>query len=342
MKGYTRRRIGSFAVSLVVGLSALFLLLHALPGGETARLAPSVAADPQARAAVAAAEGRDRPLPTQYRDHMVGLIQGDLGRSIADGSPVADTVGPAAALSFQLGILAAVMGMPTGLVAGAMAALRPRRKADGVVRLTALVAVSVPSYWLAVLLLVYVGERWPDLVPRPAAFGAGPGGAGMELRGLILPALVLAVGAFGMVARTIRSALIDVLDGDDVRFARAMGMSDAQVLRRIGLRNAAPTAVTVAGMVAAGLLAGTVLVENVFGVPGLGQLLVTSFGRHDHPVAIAAASVTAVAYLGMNLVVDLVVHALEPSAGTPARGGHDSWNHRDGDSAQLPRSAGTS
>lgn len=336
MTGYVISRTGSFFVSLFIGLSLLFLLLHALPGGETAGLAPSVAADPEALAAVIADQGLDRPLAIQYRDHMFGIARGDLGVSYTDGSPVADSVGPAAAVSLQLGILAAVLGMPTGLIAGAAAALRPRRGVDGTVRVMALLGVSIPSYWLAVLLLVYVGDRWPELVPHPATFGTGSTDIATDLRALVLPALVLAVGAFGMVARTIRSALIDVLGADDVRFARAMGLSDRQVLTRIALRNAAPAAVTVAGMVAAGLLAGTVLVENVFQVPGLGQLLITSFGRHDHPVAIAAASVTAVAYLGMNLLVDVTVRAVGPHTETaqPARTG--AWRHRQRDLSTPP------
>lgn len=318
MTGFVLRRLAGFMVTLLVGLSLLFVLLHALPGGEAAGLAPSVAADPGARAAVAEAQGLDRPLREQYVDHIGGLLTGDLGTSLSDGSPVADAVGTAVPVSLQLGLFAALLGVVPGLVAGAAAALRPHAPADGGVRVVALLAVSIPSYWLAVLLLVQVGDRWPDLVPQAGGFVTFGEDPVVNLRALLLPALVLGVGTFGVVARTTRTALVEVLAGDDVRFARAMGLSERHVLTHVALRNAAPTAVTVAGLVVAGLLAGTVLVENVFQLPGLGQLLVASFGRHDYPVAVAAASVTAVAYLGLNLVVDLALHALDPRTRTGA------------------------
>lgn len=318
MTRFVLQRLAAFAATLVVGLSLLFVVLHAMPGADTAGLAPSVAADPATRAAVEAAQGRDRPLADQYVDHVRGLVRGDLGTSLADGSPVGDALATAVPVSLRLGALAAVIGVAPGVAAGAVAALRPHRPTDGGVRILALLAVSIPSYWLAVLLLVQVGNRWPDLVPQAGGTTGWGTDAVTDLRSLLLPALVLGVGTFGMVARTTRTALVEVLAADDVRFARAMGLTDRQVLTRVAFRNAAPTAVTVAGLVVAGLLAGTVLVENVFQLPGLGQLLVSSFNRHDYPVAVAAASVTAVAYLGLNLLVDVTLHLLDPRTRTGA------------------------
>ncbi len=305
-------RAAAFVLSVVVGLSGLFLMLHTLPGSDTAGLAPTVAANPEARAAARRAQGLDRPLVDQYLDHVRGLLRGDLGVSNSDGSPAADAVATAAPVSIQLGVMAATLGLLPGLAAGVVAARHVHRPGDGTIRLTALVAVSVPSYWLAVLLLVQVGNRWPGLLPQPGGFVEFSEDPGATVQSLMLPAVVLAVGTFGVVARTTRSALIEVLAGDDVLFARAMGMTERQVLTRVALRNAAPAAVTVVGLVVAGLLAGTVLVENVFQVPGLGQLLVSSFSRHDYPVAMAAATVTAVAYLGLNLVVDVALALVDP------------------------------
>lgn len=312
MTAYAVRRIGAFVVLLFVALTLLFLLLHALPDGSTYGLAPTVAANPEARAAAAEAQGLDRPLLEQYLDHMGGLLRGDLGESFADGSSVSAAVAAAVPVSAGLGLLAVLLGVFPGLVLGVVAAVRPRRRSTGAIRIGTLLAVSVPSYWLAVLGLVFVGERWPDLVPRAGGFVRLSEDPAAHLQALLLPAAVLGLGALGMVARTTRSALTEVLSGDDVRFARAMGMSERQVVTRVALRNAAPTGVTVAGLVIAGLLSGTVLVENVFQLPGLGQLMVNAFGRQDHPLAMGAAAVTAVIYLGLNLLVDLTLAALDP------------------------------
>lgn len=316
MTRYLIRRLVGFAAMLVVALSGLFLLLHALPSGGTYGLAPTVAANPDARAAAAEAQGLDRPLVEQYVDHMGGLVSGDLGRSFADGSSVSEAVAAAVPVSLGLGILAALLGVIPGFVLGAVAALRPRGAADGAIRVGTLLAVSVPSYWLAVLALVFVGERWPDLVPQAGGLVRFSEDPVANIRGLVLPAIVLGLGALGMVARTTRTALLEVLSADDVRFARAMGMSDREVLRRVALRNAAPTGVTVIGLVIAGLLSGTVLVENVFQLPGLGQLMVNAFGRMDHPLAMGAAAVTAIIFLGLNLVVDLLLAMVDPRART--------------------------
>lgn len=320
MMAYTLRRCCSFVALLLVALTLLFVLLHALPDESTYGLAPTVAANPEARAAAAEAQGLDRPLVEQYVDHMGGLVRGDLGRSFADGSSVWAAVSAAIPVSAALGILAVLLGVGPGLVLGIIAAVRPRRRTTGAIGIGTLLAISVPSYWLAVLGLVFVGGRWPALVPRAGGFVRLSDDPVAHVQALLLPAAVLGLGALGMVARTTRSALAEVLSGDDVRFARAMGMAERQVFTRVALRNAAPTGVTVAGLVIAGLLSGTVLVENVFQLPGLGQLMVTAFGRQDLPLAMGAAVVTAVIYLGLNLAVDLTLAALDPRmrGGRPA------------------------
>lgn len=312
MTAFALRRIASFVVLLVVALTLLFLALHALGRSSTYGLAPTVAANPEARAAAAEAQGLDRPLVEQYVDHMGGMLRGDLGTSYADGSSVADAVSAALPVSLGLGILATTIGVAPGLVLGAISALKPRTTSDGAIRVGSLLAVSVPSYWLAVISLVVIGDRWPQFVPRAGGlvrFSDDPVG---NVQALLLPAAVLGLGALGMVTRTTRTALTEVLAADDIRFARAMGMSRRQVVAHIALRNAAPTGATVAGLIIAGLLSGTVLVENVFQLPGLGQLMVNAFGRQDLPLAMGAAAVTALIYLGLNLVVDLVLAVVDP------------------------------
>lgn len=311
---YAVRRTVALAVTAAVALTVLFGLLQAGPGRETSGLAPSVAADDQARTAVLGRAGLDRPLVEQYRSYVAGLARGDLGTSRYDGSSVSAAIARALPVSLQLGVLAAVVAVGPGVVVGVVAARRHGRPVDGASRLVTLLAISVPSYWLAVLALVLVGERAPDLVPGAGGFTTFAEDPAANLRALLLPALVLGLGGFALVARSVRASLVSVLDGDDVRFARAMGMSEGRILRRIGLRREAPAALTVVGLLVAGLLSGTVLVENVFQVPGLGSLMVTAFTRDDQPLALGTALATAGIFLGLNLVVDLAVAAVDPRA----------------------------
>lgn len=311
---FALHRAAILLVTLVVAVSGLFLVLHASPGSPLTNLAPSVAADPEARAAVAREAGLDRSMAEQYGDFWASLLHLDLGTSLYDGSSVSEAIASAAPVSFQLGLMAAAVAIGPGVVAGVVAARRRGRPADAAVRVLSVVAISVPSYWLAVLCLVLVGERWPDLVP--AAGGYTPFGTDpvASVRSLLLPAVVLGLGGFAMVARSLRSSLVGVLDGDDVHFARAMGMPEHQVLGRIALRAVAPSTVTVVGLLVGGLVSGTLLVESVFALPGLGQLMVTAFVRGDHPLALGTALVTAVVFLGLNLVVDVAGVALDPRA----------------------------
>lgn len=311
---YVIRRTVVLVATVVVAVSALFVVLHASPGSPVSNLAPSVAADPEARAAVAAEAGLDRSLAAQYAGFWGSLARLDLGTSLYDGSSVSGAIAAAAPVSFQLGLLAAGVALVPGVLGGVVAARRRGRPADAAVRVVSVVAISVPSYWLAVLCLVAAGERWPELVPGAGGytpFAEDPIGS---LRAMLLPAVVLGLGGFAMVARSVRAALVGVLDGDDVHFARAMGMAEHQVLRRIALRAVAPSTVTVVGLLLGGLVSGTLLVENVFALPGLGQLMVTAFTRGDHPLALGTALVTAVVFLGLNLLVDVAVVALDPRA----------------------------
>lgn len=292
----------------------MFGLLHASPGSPVNNLPPAVAADPEIRAAVMAEKGLDRPLVDQYGRYLRDLATGDLGSSLYDGSSVAQSIAATAPVSFELGAMATVMAVIPGVALGIASARRHGRRFDGGSRLVTVLAISVPSYWLAVLCLVMVGERYPDLLPRAGglpSFSTDPGG---NLQAIMLPALVLGLSAFAMIARSLRTSLVEVYDGDDVRFARAMGMSERHILTRIALRNAAPSTITVAGLLIGGLISGTVLVENVFQLPGLGQLMVLAFIRQDYPLALGTALATAVIFLGLNLAVDMAVVAFDPRA----------------------------
>lgn len=314
MTRYVIRRVLILAVTIVVAVTAMFGLLHASPGSPVNNLPPAVIADPEARAAITAEKGLDQPLAVQYGRYLRDLVTGDLGTSLYDGSSVWAAIASTAPVSFELGAMAVLVAVVPGLALGITSARRHGTKADGISRLVTVLAISVPSYWLAVLCLVVVGERYPDLLPGTGGFTTFSQDPVANLQALLLPAVVLGLAAFAMIARSLRTSLIDVYAGDDVRFARAMGMPEGHILRRIALRNAAPATITVAGLLVGSLVSGTVLVENVFQLPGLGQLMVLAFTRQDYPLAMGTALATAVIFLGLNLVVDLAVFAFDPRA----------------------------
>lgn len=312
MIGFIARRLVAAAVTAVVALTAMFGLLHASPASPVNALAPAVAANEEARQAHQARLGLDDPVVVQYSRYMGGLVRGDLGESLYDGSSVASSIARAAPASIELGILATVMAVIPGAALGFLGARRPGGAIDALTRVVTVAAISVPAYWLAVLALVVVGERAPDLLPDSGAFVTITEDPLTNLRVMIIPAIVLGLGGAAMVARALRTALVETATRDDVRFARSMGMSEGDILRKVALRHIAPTSVTVMALVVAGLMSGTVLVENVFKIPGLGHLMVLAFIRGDYPLALGTTLFTAMIFLGLNLVADVVVSLLDP------------------------------
>ncbi|MGR6999658.1 ABC transporter permease [Yinghuangia aomiensis] len=218
--------------------------------------------------------GLDRPLLVQYGDYLGGLLTGDMGESLYDGSSVADQVGRALPVSLELGFLATVLAGIPALVLGTWSALRQGRAVDRATRVLTVLAMSLPGYWLAVVLMVMVDD--PDFLPGAGGFVHFTDDPVRNLQVLLLPALVLGLAAFAMVTRSLRGGLVEAYASDHVAFARAMGSSRLDVLRRVALRGAVVPTLTVAGVLIGGLLSGTVLVENVFQIPGLGQLMVTA------------------------------------------------------------------
>ncbi|NUU20018.1 MAG: ABC transporter permease, partial [Streptomycetaceae bacterium] len=181
---------------------------------------------------------------------------------------------------------------------------------DQVPRVVTVVAMSLPGYWLAVGLLVTVDN--PDYLPGAGGFVRFSDDPVRNLQVLLLPAVVLGLAAFAMITRSLRGGLVEAYASDHVAFARAMGSSRTQVLRRVALRGAVVPTLTVAGVLIGGLLSGTVLVESVFQIPGLGQLMVTAFQRQDYQLALGGCVATAAVFLLLNLVVDLLYLVVDP------------------------------
>lgn len=312
MVRFVIRRLGSMLLVLYLMLTAMFVLLHLAPSSPVNSLPPAVAADPTARAAYEAALGLDKPLVVQYVDYLRGILTGDFGSSLYDGTSVAGQIASHLPVSLELGFLAAVVSMVPGLLLGAWSAVHQGDKLDSTARVFTVLSLSVPAYWLAVVSIVLVGQQFPQLLPNAGGFIPFTEDPAANLQVMILPAIVLGLSTFALVARSLRASLVDVLDSDYVAFARGMGMGQWTLLRRVAVRNAVIPTLTIMGVLLGGLMSGTVLVESVFQIPGLGQLMVTAFLRQDYPLALGTAITTAVIFLGLNLVVDALYYVVDP------------------------------
>jgi peptide/nickel transport system permease protein len=306
------RRGASVLLVLFLMISAMFVLLRLAPGSPVNSLPPAVAADPTARAAYEAALGLDQPLLVQYLDYLRGLATGDLGTSLYDGTSVSAQIASHLPVSLELGLLAAIFAMIPGFLLGAWTALHHGDRVDGSARILTILSLSLPAYWLAVVSLVVVGQQFPQFLPSAGGFVPFQEDPVANLQVMVLPALVLGLSTFALVARSLRASLVDVLGSDYVTFARGMGMTRRQLLRKVAVRNAVIPTLTIMGVLLAGLVSGTVLVESVYQIPGLGQLMVTAFLRQDYPLALGASITTGALFLLLNLVVDTLYYVVDP------------------------------
>lgn len=310
MARYVLKRLVGVVLVLILVLTLVFFMLHAMPGGpELAYLGTNPT--PEKRAAVMEQLGLDKPLGIQYLAFLASVFTLDFGTSLTTSAPVSELLLDRMPVTLELGLVSFAVWTFIGMLLGAMAAARKGGLMDGFVRVGSVVALSVPSFWLGLVLVLLFGLYIPGVLPSSGwvPFTEDPV---ENLRSLVLPAFTLGIGAAAVIARTLRSSMITALESDHVAFGRAMGMPERSLLSKLALRNAVIPTLTVIGMMLGSFIGGSVLVENVFNVPGIGQLIVTSFVSHDYPVAIAATVWTAGTFLVTTLVVDLLYFAINP------------------------------
>ena len=297
-------------IATLVGTSAVvFLVLEILPG-NAAQILMGPDASPEAVAALTAKLGLDQPALTRYGQWIAGLLTGDLGLSYAYSTPVGELVLERLALTVPLAVMAMSITLVLALAAGLYAASRHNKLGDvGVMGLTQ-AGIAIPNFWFAILLILLfsVHLKW---------FSAGgfPGweeGVFEGLRALLLPALSLAVVQAAILARITRSAVLEVMREDFVRTARAKGASPRRVMWGHVLRNALIPVITVMGLQFAELLAGTIVVESVFYLPGLGRLIFQSIANRDLIVVRNCVLLLAVMVIVVNFVVDVLYAVIDP------------------------------
>jgi len=302
------RRSGAIVATLLAATLLLFILIDLAPGD------PSVSrfglpVSEEVRAATERELGLDDPLPARYVRFIGEAVQGDLGYAIVSGQPVRRLIADALPVTLQVTGLSLLVAVAFALALGLLSAVAQGRRPDHAVRIVATAMLALPNFWVALLAINLFAVRlgWlPAGGYVPLSDGVGP-----WLRALVLPAVTLALPIAGILARVIRTSVAEELGKDYVRTARGSGLPEPVVLRNV-LRNALVSPLTVLGLYVGYLLAGAVLIETVFGLPGLGRLLVQAALRVDIVTVRAVALVSVLLFLVVNLVVDLTYRLVDP------------------------------
>jgi peptide/nickel transport system permease protein len=309
MRGFLLRRAGASLIVLLVASVLIFLGIRALPGDPAIALAGE---DHSAKAIAAVREkyGLDDPLPVQYVDYMSHVLRGDLGTSVRTGLDVRETIVDRLPVTLELAFLSVLFAVALGVSAGVVAAVRRGSVSDYVSTIAALVGLSVPSFWLG-LVLILVFAVTLGVLPASGfvPFAADPID---NLRRMIMPAIVLGSALAAVIMRQTRAAMLEALEADYVRTARAKGMSRRSVIAGHALRNSLLTVVTVVGLQIGILISGAVVTEQVFVLPGFGKLTVDSVFARDYPLIQGVVLVSTVGYILVNLAVDLLYGVLDP------------------------------
>jgi peptide/nickel transport system permease protein len=293
----------TIAVPVLFGVTILvFLILHLIPGDPAQILLFGSRPTPEQIAQLRASLGLDQPLPVQYLLYLGRLAHGDLGQSFITNRPVAEEIAQrlpdTLQLTFAAMLVAVLIGMPVGIIGG----VRPGSWADRLSSGFAVLGVAVPYFWFAVVLVLVfaVDLRWlPSL-------GEG------SWNSLILPAVSLGWGLSAIIARLLRNNLVEIYRQPYMQVARAKGLSERMILYRHALKNALIPVVTILGLQFGNVLSGAVVVEVIFGRPGIGSYLVQAIQAKDIPVVQSIVLLIAVVYIVINLVVDLVYGFLDP------------------------------
>lgn len=303
------KRFVTFVLTMWAASVVIFSIQGALPG-NAAQVMLGESATPEAVQALSRKLGLDRPAVVRYGRWIAGLASGDMGTSVAYDTPIAELIGERLAVTAPLAALAMLLTTVIALTAGVYAASKHDRLGDIGVMTASQLGIAIPNFWFGVLLILVfsVKLRW---------FSAGgfPGwadGPWQAFKALILPAVALAVVQAAILARITRSAVLDVMREDFVRTARAKGLNRRQVLWRHVLRNALVPVLTVLGLQFANLLTGTVIIENVFALPGLGRLVFQAIANRDLVVVQDVVMLLAAAVIVINLVVDLLYVVVDP------------------------------
>jgi peptide/nickel transport system permease protein len=308
MGGFLLRKVGAALIVLVLASMLVFVGVRAIPGDPALALGGE-SRDAAVLAAVRHKYGLDQPVPVQYLHWASLAVRGDLGTDQRELS-VGRTIVQRLPITLELAGLAILIGSAIGIVAGVLAAVRRGKATDYVATTVALVGLSVPHFWLGILMIIYFAVRLHWL---PAGgyvpFSTNPV---QNLEHMLMPAIVLGTGLSAVLMRQMRSSMLNALGADYVRTARAKGLSEWSVIAKHALRNSLITVTTVIGLQLGALISGAVITEQIFVIPGFGRLTIDAVNQRDYTLLQGVVLVAAAGYVVVNLLVDVVYSLLNP------------------------------
>lgn len=313
MREYIVRRLLLIA-PIIVGISLLTFLTFRVIPGDAAIFICGFGCTDETLHDIRGELGLDKPIYQQYTDWLKGVVQGDLGNSYLTKLPVTTELGRRFPVTLELLVLALFLSIALGIPPGILSAVRPGTIVDFVVRFVSVFWLSVPSFYIAILFITF-GAKWFGWSPPNFATGAAPGLVShpwQNMETFIPPAFVLAVGIAAIIMRLTRSSMLEVMRNDYIRTAYSKGLRERTVVWRHALKNAMIPVATIIGLQVGGLISGTVLVESVFGLNGMGSYLVVSIVTRDIQVVQALILIFALSYVVINLIVDLSYAWLDP------------------------------
>lgn len=309
MTTYILRRL-LWAIPVLLGASFLvFWSIRWVPGDPAVAIAGELAT-PELVARVREEMGLDRPLLVQYGIYLGRMVRGEMGRSVRSGLPVVEEITLRLPRTLQLTALSLLVAAAVGIPIGVLSATKANTWVDAVSMTLALVGVSMPIFWLGLMLIIFFALALPNWLGLSGPV-LPPTGSG-TWRHLIMPTLALAANSMAIQARMTRASMLEVLRADYIRTARAKGISEWVVTYGHGLRNALIPIVTIVGLQFGTLLGGAVLTETVFAWPGIGRLLVDAISYRDYPVIQGAVLVITVGFVLVNIIVDMLYAYLDP------------------------------
>ena len=298
--GYILKRLGLAILTVWVVITATFFIMHAVPGGPFMSEKATTAA---VTAQLEAKYGLDKPLMEQYFTYLKDIVtKFDFGPSIKQrGRQVTDIIADGLKVSAKLGVIAAALALVVGIVLGAVAALRRNKLIDKIIMVITTALVSMPSFIMGSLLLILFAVKW-KLLPANGA----------TTQGLVLPVITLSLSPMAYITRLTRSSMLDVLGQDYIRTARAKGVPGARIIFGHALKNSLIPVITYVGPMLAYIVTGSLVVEKIFAIPGIGRAFVNSITNRDYPLIMGTTIVLASLIVIMNLISDILYKVVDP------------------------------
>jgi peptide/nickel transport system permease protein/oligopeptide transport system permease protein len=302
LTAYVLRRLLLTIPVLLAIVTLVFAIRPLVPGDPVQIMFFGQSANPEVVANIRKQLGLDKSIPEQYLLYVGNVLHGDLGTSITTRRPVMDEIASRYPATLELAVGAFLVSVVVGLASGIVAALHKDTPIDTLAMVVATAGISMPAFWFGLLAIYFFSVRlgWFAVIPDGS------------LKSLILPAVTLGLIASSIVARLVRSAMLEVLSQEYVQTARAKGLTERRVVIQHALRNAAIPVVTIAGLQFGGLLTGAFIIEVVFAWHGIGELAVQAFAKRDFPMIQGVTIVVATTYVLVNLVVDVICALLDP------------------------------